>query len=196
VEERQAQENNKNKKKKKWLLVAYDVPNEPSKSRVKVWRDLKSHGGLYPQMSFCIIPYTSSVLTKLDQMKSEVEKVGKMLMLEIEGFSQSDKEFLQQLMNEQTERQYLEILEECQEFLDEIKSNIRKRVFKEEEIQELDESLEGLRRWFGKVRAFDMQKSSEAMQKVREELEKCQKSLDDYASDVELRKKSGQKAYK
>ena len=100
-------------KEKKWLIVAYDVPTEPSKFRVKVWRDLKSQGGLYPQMSFCILPHSPTIMPKLDETKSEVGEVGKMLVLQAEGFSHSDNEFLRRLMNDQTDRQYLEILEEC-----------------------------------------------------------------------------------
>ena len=176
-----------------WLIIAYDVPNVPSKFRVKVWRDLKSQGGLYPQMSFCILPYTQNMLPKLEEIKSEVGKVGKMLILQTKGFAQGDNNFLQSLMNDQTERQYLEILEECQEFLDEIKSNIAQKVLKDEEIQELDESLEGLNRWFAKIQSFDKQKSSKDKLKVKQLLGRCQKELDNYAARIEARKKREQK---
>ena len=125
----------------RWLMVAYDLPTEPSKFRVKVWRDLKSQGGLYPEMSFCILPNTERVLRKLDEVRSEITKVGKVLVLQTEGFTQLDNKSLLSMIRDQTERQYAEILEECQEFLDEIKSNIAQDVFKDEEIQELDKSL-------------------------------------------------------
>ncbi len=183
-----------NDRQEKWVIVAYDVPNEPSKFRVKVWRDLKSQGGLYPQMSFCILPYSPNLMSKLDDIRSEVGNVGKMLVLQTKGLTQSDNKFLQWLMNDQSERQYLEILEECQEFLDEIKSNIRKRVFKDEEIQELDESLHGLRLWFDKTVSLDTQKSSDAKSRVKEMLGECQKALDDYAGQIEIRKKKWQKS--
>ncbi len=172
-----------------WLIVAYDVPNEPSKFRVKVWRDLKSQGGLYPQMSFCILPYSQDMLEKLEPIKSEVERVGSMIILQSQALTPNDKKFLRNLLNDQTERQYLEILEECQEFLDEVKSNIAQKVFKDEEIQELDESLEGLNRWFAKIQSFDWQKSSKQKAKVKQLLLRCQKELDDYAAQIEARKK-------
>lgn len=174
----------------RWLIVAYDVPNEPSKFRVKVWRDLKSQGGLYPQMSFCILPYSQDMLTKLEEIKSEVGSVGKMLVLRTNAPAPGDNKFLQSLMNEQTERQYLEILEECQEFLQEIKSNIAQKVFKDEEIQELDESLDGLNRWFAKIQSIDRQKSSKEKLRVKQLMERCQKELDKYAARIEARKKS------
>ena len=174
---------------RRWLIVAYEVPNEPSKFRVKVWRDLKSCGALYPQMSFCFLPFSPNVHTRLEEMRSELGKVGKMLVLQTKGQTDSDTKFLQWLMNDQTDRQYLEILEECQEFLDEIKSNLAQKVFKDEEIQELDESLEGLNRWFGKTKSFDKQKSSASRSRVKQLLERCQKELDSYAAQVEKRRK-------
>ena len=182
-------------KESKWLVVAYDVPNEPSKFRVKVWRDLKSQGALYPQMSFCILPFSRSMISELQSIRSDLGTVGKMLVLETEGFSKSDNEFLKQMVNDQTERQYLEILEECQEFLDEIKSNIKNGVFKDEEVQELDESLDGLRRWFDKTVSLDRQRSSDAKSKVKEILSRCANALYDYTGQVEMRKKKRQKAF-
>lgn len=174
----------------RWLMVAYDLPTEPSKFRVKVWRDLKSQGGLYPEMSFCILPNTEKVLRKLEDVRSEITKVGKVLVLQTEGFAQQDNKFLLSMINDQTERQYAEILEECQEFLDEIKSNIAQGVFKDEEIQELDKSLESLNRWFEETQGLDTQKlPSKARLGVNQLLGKCQRELDDYAAMVEKRSK-------
>lgn len=170
----------------RWLMVAYDLPTEPSKFRVKVWRDLKSQGGLYPEMSFCILPNTERVLRKLDEVRSEITKVGKVLVLQTEGFTQLDNKSLLSMIRDQTERQYAEILEECQEFLDEIKSNIAQDVFKDEEIQELDKSLESLNRWFEETQSLDTQKlPSKARFGVKQLLRKCQRELDDYAAIVE-----------
>ncbi|MDG6905596.1 MAG: hypothetical protein JRN20_07420 [Nitrososphaerota archaeon] len=174
----------------RWLMVAYDLPTEPSKFRVKVWRDLKSQGGLYPEMSFCILPNTEKVLRKLDEVRSEISKVGNVLVLQTEGFTRQDNKSLLSMIRDQTERQYAEILEECQEFLDEIKSNIAQGVFKDEEIQELDKSLESLNRWFEETHSLDAQKlPSKTRLRVKQLLEKCQRELDDYAAMVEKRSK-------
>jgi DNA repair exonuclease SbcCD nuclease subunit len=178
-----------------WLIVAYDVPNEPSKYRVKMWRDLKSSGGLYPQLSFCLLPYLPDTISKLEKLRTEVQDVGKMLILQANGITKSDSQALIQMINEQTERQYLEILEECQEFQDEIKSNIHKKVFTDEEIQELEESLEGLNRWFEKIVSFDVQKVSKTKPKVRKMLEACKKTLDSYTSLVETKKRKLQNVF-
>ena len=175
----------------KWLMVAYEVPNEPSKFRVKVWRDLKSQGALYPPMSFCVLPYSPNIMPKLREIRSEVADIGSFLVLQAKGFEQPDEKLLKSLMIKQTESQYRELLEECQEFLDEIKSNINQKVFKDEEIQELDESLDGLKRWFGKIQSLDKQDDSPRVRSmVKQLLDRCHKELDSYAAKVEKRKKN------
>ena len=137
-------------------------------------------------MSFCILPNTEKVTRKLDEIRSDITKVGKVLVLQTEGFTQQDNKSLLSMIRDQTERQYAEILEECQEFLDEIKSNIAQGVFKDEEIQELDKSLESLNRWFEETQSLDTQKlPSKARSGVKQLLRKCQLELDDYAAIVE-----------
>lgn len=145
-------------------------------------------------MSFCIVPFSGKTPEDLDKFRSQVGRVGKMLVLQTRGLTPEDDKLLRDLLNDQSERQYIEIQEECQEFLDEIKSNISKKVLKDEEIQELDASLDGLRRWFDKTRSLDMQQSSKERQKVKRDLEACQRELDAYAALVESRKKTRQRS--
>jgi hypothetical protein len=45
------------------------------------------------------------------------------------------------------DKQYDEILEECQEFIDEIKLNLNEKKTVQEEVEEMEEVLDGLRRW-------------------------------------------------
>lgn len=175
-------------KSDEWLIVAYEVPYKPSKFRVKMWRDLTSRGGLYTQMSFCILPYSTKNVSKLQVIRKDVASVGKMLLLRTEEMTESDNIYLRELMNKQSERQYLEILEEGQEFLDEVKSNRRNNVYREEEIKELDESMEALHKWYDKTVLIDMQKTSPARSKVKELLVRCQKNLDTYATEVEMQR--------
>jgi len=44
------------KRPSSWVVILYDVPYEPSKLKVRVWREFKKLGAIYPQMSLCILP--------------------------------------------------------------------------------------------------------------------------------------------
>ena len=44
------------KKPSSWLMILYDVPSQPSRLKVRVWREFKTIGALYPQLSICLVP--------------------------------------------------------------------------------------------------------------------------------------------
>ena len=53
------------------------------------------------------------------------------------------------------DKQYDEILEECQEFIQEVNHNIDKKKTTQEEVEEMEEVLDGLRRWLARVKEID-----------------------------------------
>ncbi|MEM1909918.1 MAG: hypothetical protein QXT79_11135, partial [Thermofilaceae archaeon] len=79
------------------------------------------------------------------------------------------------------EREYREILEECDEFLNEIRENIEKGNVTQEEAEELEEILEALEKWYQQVRSTDwigVQAGSEVEKKLKE----CEKALEEFTS--------------
>src|SRR6476469_5279600 len=121
------------KRPSSWVVILYDVPSEPSKLKVRVWREFKKLGAIYPQMSLCILPNND------------------------------------------------ENVEECQEFIDENNLNIKNNKFTQEEVDEMEEVLDGLYRWFGKALSLDWIDESPKILQLRELLKKCQESMDNFA---------------
>jgi len=56
------------KRPSSWVVILYDVPSEPSKLKVRVWREFKKLGAIYPQMSLCILPNNDENIVKLDEI--------------------------------------------------------------------------------------------------------------------------------
>jgi len=160
----------------KWVIVAYDLPNEPSRLRLKAWRNFKKLGAVYPSVSLCILPDTPQVRKKLDQARSDINKNGSILVLDAEPLEDVDGQRLFKIFEEDRKKQYEEIYEECQEFLDEIKENLRSKKVTPEETDELEQAFEGLERWYNSIREKglgnqkDSAKVAEIMKKCREEL--------------------------
>ena len=50
------------KRPSSWVVILYDVPYEPSKLKVRVWREFKKLGAIYPQMSLCILSNNMKIL--------------------------------------------------------------------------------------------------------------------------------------
>jgi len=182
----------KTKRPDRWIILAYDVPNEPSRLRVRVWRELKKFGALYPDLSFCILPETVKAKKKSSIVKGIIGEHGKVVILEGKALSKQDHGLMLQLFEQETKRRYEEILEECHEFLHEIKENIVNLKLTGEEAEEMEESLTGLERWFVRVKAADW--SSNSSRKVEQALKKCREALMDFVEKVQAHGEVRQKA--
>jgi len=163
-------------KRGEFRLVLYMVPEEPSRIKVRIWRRLRKLGGIYPRASVCLIPCMPEGESQLKDIVNEIRSVGKAVVLKVEPLSSIDEAQLLQWFKASLEREYEEILEECQEFLDEIERNIATGNMSAEEAEELEEMLNALKRWFDKVKARDWL-GSEKRKTVNDMLLRCEEEL-------------------
>jgi DNA-binding transcriptional regulator GbsR (MarR family) len=170
-----------------WVIIAYDVPNQPSKLRLRVWRELKKAGAVYPSLSFCILPNTTKTMKHALNLKNKVKEYGHVIVFKAKAVSEEDYNTIVNLFQVEREKQYKEILEECHEFLQEIESNITGQKMTDEEVEEMEESLEGLERWFERVKAIDWISVSPRRKEVEKALEKCKDALTDFAERAQAR---------
>jgi hypothetical protein len=159
-----------------WLLIGYDVPEEPSRIRVRIWRQLKRMGALYPQMSFCILPDSPENRSRLEALVPSLKGHGTTIVLQAKAQARPYLRTLMMLFKEDIEKEYRELVEECDEYLDEIKRNLSTGNVTQTEVSELEESLEGLERWFTKIRARDFLGSAFEAE-VRRLLGRCRSAL-------------------
>ena len=69
------------KRPSSWVVILYDVPSEPSKLKVRVWREFKKLGAIYPQMSLCILPNNDENIVKLDKISRLILSEGKFVKI-------------------------------------------------------------------------------------------------------------------
>lgn len=178
------------KKPSSWLMILYDVPSQPSRLKVRVWREFKSIGALYPQLSICLIPDNINNRERLAKIEELIAKNGKVMKIQGKSISEDDQNNILRIFRTERDKQYDEILEECQEFIDEIKLNIRNKKTAQEEVEEMHEVLDGLRRWLDRVKLIDWIERPTGAIKVEKLLEKCQDSMDKFA-EISHPKKNG-----
>jgi len=65
----------------KWILLQYELPNEPSKYRVWLWRRLKKQSAYKLLDGLYCLPYTASSLERFNWISVEIEKMGGKAML-------------------------------------------------------------------------------------------------------------------
>jgi hypothetical protein len=173
-----------------WLLFGYDVPEKPSRVRVRIWRQLKALGALYPQMSFCILSDSAETRSRLGELASSLKDYGPRLILQAKATDRSYLQTLLALFREDVEEEYQEIAEECEEFLGEIKKNLSTGNVTQTEVSELEEALEGLERWFAKVRARDFV-GSKGDVRIQRLIKRCGNALLRFSEKAQPMRKIG-----
>ena len=164
-----------------WLVVLYSVSPDPSKLKVRIWREFKKIGGLYPQMSICLLPNNNESKKRLSSISKLINENGEIITLEGTGIIERDQDKLLEKFRFERDKQYEEILEECQEFIEEIELNIKNKKTTQEEVEEMKEVLDGLKRWLKKVQDIDWIESVPISQKVERLLAKCNDNMDHFA---------------
>lgn len=164
-----------------WIIALYDVPSEPSKQRVRIWREFKKIGALYPQMSYCILPNNNDNNEKIKEISKIIDGNGKYIKILTGKLVEQDQNKILQMLRDERDKQYDEIYEECEEFIEEINLNIQNKKFTQEEVEEMEEVLEGLNRWVDKVMDIDWITASPKISRLKDCLKKCQESMDIFA---------------
>ncbi|MER5175757.1 MAG: Chromate resistance protein ChrB [Candidatus Nitrosocosmicus sp.] len=169
------------KKPLSWIVVLYDVPSEPSKLKVRAWREFKKLGALYPQMSLCILPNNEENTEKIEKISNIIPSDGKFVKISATELDEKEHDEILNMYRKERDKQYDEIVEECEEFIDETELNIKNNKFTQEEVEEMEEVLDGLYRWFNKALSLDWIENSPKISKLKELLKKCQDSMDHFA---------------
>lgn len=162
-------------------MVLYDIPSEPSRLKVRLWRDFKRIGAIYPPMSVCIIPDNKQNEHEIQRIINRVFKDGRLMRIRGKSVGENDQTNILHMFRTARDKQYEEILEECQEFIDEIYLNIKSKKTTQEEAEEMEESLNGLKRWFDRVKTLDWGQKSNAAIKIEKSLEKCEEVMNKFS---------------
>lgn len=89
------------------------------------------------------------------KIESAMVTYGPRLVLEAKATKAPYLHTLIALFRKDAEEEYQELAEECEEFLEEVKKNLRTGNVTQTEVFELEEALEGLERWFTKIKGRD-----------------------------------------
>jgi hypothetical protein len=158
----------------------YEVPAEPSKFKVRLWRDLKRMGAIYPQMSICIIPDNSENRENLEKIENIIKKDGRLMKIHGKSITENDQNRILHIFRTERDKQYDEILEECHEYIDDINLNIKNKKTTQEEVEEMEEALDGLKRWLVRIKSLDWVVRPASAIRVEKSLGECQDLLHNF----------------
>ena len=171
-------------KKRKWLVINYNLPTEPSRYRVATWRALKKIGALNIQQSMWVLGYNEENYSALLKISGDIESNnGEALLMESTFFDEKHEERVISLFNDIRDEEYKEFIDECEKYLKELEKEISVEKFTFAELDEEEEEFQKLISWYGKIETRDIFHALER-NTAKESLEQIQKAFEEYSELV------------
>lgn len=168
----------------KWIVINYNLPTEPSRLRVAIWRGLKKIGAVNIQQSMWVLPYSKENYSALEKISQDIESNnGETLLMESMFFDKRHEERVITLVNEKRDEEYREFINECGKYLKEIEKEISIKKFTFAELEEEEEELQKLISWYEKIEARDFLHSPEG-NVAKDQIEEINRAFEKYSELV------------
>lgn len=167
-----------------WLLLIVRLTGDPSRTRVGVWRELRKIGAAPVSAGVWTVPDTphfSAAVAKVVELAGRGS--GDVLVLPTPGATDAGVDALQSAFMTQRLDEWQEFTSDCAKFEAEIAKEIRIEKFTLAELEEEEQSLERLRRWYRELKSRDVLELPEALA-AEELLRQCGTVLEGFADQV------------
>ena len=166
-----------------WRLITYRLPSEPSRHRVAVWRELRRLGAVGLQQGTWAVPSGEGFDEGFDQIIATIDAAGGHPVVLAVGDDDASVAQLEALFTEQREAEWAEFLADCGKYEAELAEEVRKGKLTLAELDEEEQSLDRLRRWYRQIRARDLFGAPGAAIAERR-LKECGEALEAFAEQV------------
>lgn len=168
----------------RWLVLVVRVPAEPSRHRVGVWRELRRVGAVPLGQGSWVVPDVPAVTeTVARACELAARGDGEIVVLLAHGRAEFDVARLRSLFIDQRQEEWVEFLADCAKFDAEIDKEIRIDKLTFAELEEEEQSLDRLRRWFKAIKVRDVF-GAPAAAEAEQQLKHCTQRLEEYTQLV------------
>jgi len=170
--------------KTEWVLVVVQITSEPSRHRVAVWRQLRKAGAVPVSSGVWTLPAGPVFQAELDRAGELCRKGGGVLaVMDVAPRDAASAALLRDTYKAARVDEWAEFTADCGKFEAEIAREIAKRKFTFPELEEEEQSMDRLRRWYRDLKKRDVLELPEARDADRH-LRVCATALDGYADMV------------
>jgi len=166
-----------------WRLITYRLPAEPSRHRVAVWRELRRLGAVGLQQGTWAVPDGEPFEAGFAQVVETIRAAGGEPVVLAVAEEEASSAQLEALFTAQREAEWAEFLSDCGKYENELADEVAKGKLTLAELDEEEESLERLRRWYRAIRARDLFGAPSAAEAERR-LKECAEALEAFAEQV------------
>jgi hypothetical protein len=166
-----------------WLVLLVQVPSDPSRYRVAVWRELRRFGAVPIGQGAWTAPAVPACRKGAEKARELAHAGNGDLILLTTGSADADAAKLRALFDAARGDEWAEFVADCGKFREEIAREIAKQKFTLAELEEEEQGLDRLRRWFRSIRGKDVF-GSPAASGAERSLADCVVALEDFAELV------------
>lgn len=168
-----------------WVVLVYRVPTEPARKRVAIWRELKRIGAVYIQQCVCVLPRRPELLDALERLAAKIEGMeGESTLFDVPHLRPGDDVKLVTACNQLRNKEYAEIVEECEtRFVKEVEFEHFRHNYTYEETEEIRQDLDKITRWFASIVARDWF-GANGRDEVEQWIARCEELLADFEDAV------------
>ena len=170
--------------KRQWLVLVARMPAEPARHRMALWRELRRAGAVPLGQAVWAVPDLPAVRPLTERVAALVDAgAGTLLVLSARGFGDRDGDRLEQLYVEAREDEWSEFSADCGKYLAELAKEEALGKYTLAELEEEEQSLDRLRRWYRELRSRDLLGTVVASA-ASGELKQCEEQFGAYAEHV------------
>jgi hypothetical protein len=141
---------------RQWLLLIYTVPQDPTRFRTYLWRQMRTLGALKLQQMVCLLPKSPNNESEIQRVVAKIEEFGG--EAHFLTFPSPSKEWEDRIIarfNAIANDDYAEVAENEERFQDEIRRETRKEKFTFTELEDMEADREKINRERERVQARD-----------------------------------------
>jgi hypothetical protein len=136
------------------VVVLARLPAEPARHRMALWRELRRSGAIPLGQAVWAVPNLPAVRPLLERLTDLIEAAnGRLLLLAAKGLTDGDCARLEQLYSAAREEEWTEFDADCGKYLAELDKEERLGKYTLAELEEEEQSLDRLRRWYRELRS-------------------------------------------
>jgi hypothetical protein len=166
-----------------WRVITYRLPAEPSRHRVAAWRELRRLGAVALQQGTWAVPDGEPFDVGFAQVVTTIKAAGGELVVLTVASDDESQAQLEAAFTEQREAEWAEFVSDCAKYENELAGEVAKGKLTLAELDEEEQSLDRLRRWYRAIRAKDLFGAPGAALAERR-LKECAQALDAFAEQV------------
>ena len=170
--------------KREWLVLVARMPAEPARHRMALWRELRRSGAVPLGQAVWAVPDLPAVRPLIERVAALVDAgAGTLLVLTAQGLRDHDGTRLEQLYAAACDEEWSEFSADCGKYLAELEKEEAVGKYTLAELEEEEQSLDRLRRWYRELRSRDLLGTTVAGD-AASQLKQCEDQFWHYAEHV------------